>query len=52
MLVETALVKTNFCKVEIILEQIVLITQQNLQKFEFLKVYSRKSQIFTKFAEW
>ena len=30
----------------------VLITKQNLQKFEFLKVHSIKIQIFANFAGW
>ena len=30
----------------------VLITQQNLRKFEFLQVHSRKIQIFANFAGW
>ena len=41
-------------KVEIILEQRgwVLITQQNLQKFEFFYCAPLKIQIFTNFAGW
>ena len=44
--------------VEIILDNFrseigcILITQQNMQKFEFLKVHSRKIQIFANFAGW